>query len=51
MNPLTLEWLDKADADLATAQRELRVRKNQNYDAVCFHAQQGVEKYLKGVLQ
>lgn len=51
MNPLTGEWVEKADADFATAQRELRVRKSPNYDAVCFHAQQCVEKYLKALLQ
>jgi len=51
MNPLTREWVEKAEADLATAARELRVRKSPNYDAVCFHAQQGAEKYLKAVLQ
>jgi HEPN domain-containing protein len=51
MNPLTLEWLDKAAGDLATARRELRVRSDPNYDAVCFHAQQSVEKVLKAVLQ
>lgn len=34
------EWLAKAAGDLATARRELRVRKEQNFDAVCFHAQQ-----------
>ena len=50
MNPLTREWVEKAEADLATAARELRVRKSPNYDAVCFHAQQGAEKYLKAVL-
>ncbi|NPV75200.1 MAG: HEPN domain-containing protein [Anaerolineae bacterium] len=26
-------------------------RKNPNFDAVCFHAQQAVEKYLKAVFQ
>jgi hypothetical protein len=26
MNPLTLEWIEKANADLFTAQRENRVR-------------------------
>ena len=26
------------------------MRKSPNYDAVCFHAQQGAEKYLKAVL-
>lgn len=35
---------------MATAGRELRVRKSPNPDAVCFHAQQGAEKYLKAVL-
>jgi len=50
MNPLTREWVEKAEGDLATAARELRVRKSPNYDAVCFHAQQGAEKYLKAVL-
>ena len=51
MNPLTIEWIDKAEADYATAGRELRVRNKPNYDAVCFHAQQMAEKYLKGFLQ
>lgn len=51
MNPLTLEWIDKAEGDFATASREMRVRKLPNYDAVCFHAQQPVEKYLKAALQ
>jgi HEPN domain-containing protein len=51
MKPLTREWVDKAEGDFATAGRELRVRKAPNYDAVCFHAQQCVEKYLKARLQ
>jgi HEPN domain-containing protein len=51
MNPLTLEWVDKAEGDFATARRELRARKAPNYDAVCFHAQQMAEKYLKAILQ
>jgi HEPN domain-containing protein len=51
MNPLTLEWIEKAEGDFATAQRELRARKLPNYDAVCFHAQQCAEKYLKAMLQ
>ncbi|MBM4020497.1 MAG: HEPN domain-containing protein [Planctomycetes bacterium] len=50
MNPLTREWVEKAEADMATAARELRVRKSPNYDAVCFHAQQCAEKYMKAVL-
>ena len=51
MNPLTLEWVEKADADYHTASREYRVRKATNQDAVCFHAQQSAEKYLKAFLQ
>ncbi len=51
MNPLTLEWIEKAAADLATSRRELRARTERNYDAVCFHAQQSVEKNLKAILQ
>jgi HEPN domain-containing protein len=51
MKPLTLEWVAKAENDFATALRESRVRKNPNYDAVCFHAQQCAEKYLKARLQ
>ena len=27
MNPLTLEWIEKAEGDFATAGRELRARK------------------------
>ncbi len=51
MKPITHEWVDKAEADFATAERELRARKNPNYDAVCFHSQQCAEKYLKARLQ
>ena len=51
MNPITLEWVGKAEGDFATAERELRVQTDPNYDAVCFHAQQCAEKYLKARLQ
>jgi HEPN domain-containing protein len=51
MRPLTLEWIKKAEGDLAIAGRELRVRKSPVYDAVCFHSQQCAEKYLKAILQ
>jgi len=51
MQPLTTEWMLKADGDLATAHRELRARRAPNYDAACFHAQQCAEKYLKALLQ
>ena len=51
MNPAVDEWISKAEGDFLTAGRELRARKSPNYDAVCFHAQQCAEKYLKGILQ
>jgi len=51
MNALTAEWIEKAEGDYATAGRELRARRRPNYDAVCFHAQQTAEKYLKAFLQ
>ncbi|MBI5194263.1 MAG: HEPN domain-containing protein [Nitrospirae bacterium] len=51
MKPLTREWIEKAEGDFATAGREIRARKRPNYDAVCFHAQQCSEKFLKAILQ
>ena len=51
MNELTAEWIVKAEGDYATTGRELRVYDQPNYDAVCFHAQQTIEKYLKAFLQ
>ena len=51
MNPLTAEWVAKAESDLTSALREWRARKAPNYDAACFHAQQCAEKYLKALLQ
>jgi HEPN domain-containing protein len=51
MQPLTTEWVAKAEGDFASARRELRARTAPNYDAACFHAQQCAEKYLKARLQ
>ena len=51
MNPLTIEWVEKAEGDLATTERECRAKVQPNYDAACFHAQQVAEKYLKFILQ
>lgn len=51
MKPITQEWIDKAEGDWATLLREYRARKNPNYDAVCFHAQQSAEEYFKARLQ
>jgi len=50
MNELLKEWIDKAEGDFATAQRELAAEDTPNYDAACFHAQQCVEKLLKAAL-
>lgn len=33
------------------AQQQSRARKTPNFDGGCFHAQQCIEKYLKGLLQ
>ena len=51
MKKIYLEWVEKADGDFHSAQREVRARKKPNFDAACFHAQQCVEKYLKAILQ
>lgn len=51
MNELVHEWIRKAEADFRTAEREVVVTQDPNWDAVCFHAQQAVEKYLKANLQ
>lgn len=51
MKPTTLEWIDKAEGDFATAQVSYRARKLPNHDAVCFHTQQCAEKYLKARLE
>jgi HEPN domain-containing protein len=50
MNATVEEWVAKAEADFWTATRELQVTERANYDAVCFHAQQCVEKLMKAVL-
>jgi HEPN domain-containing protein len=50
MRPITGEWVGKAEADLITAERELRAEQTPNYDAAAFHAQQCAEKYLKARL-
>ena len=50
MKAETAEWVAKAEGDYRTASRELGVTDKPNYDAVCFHAQQCAEKYLKARL-
>lgn len=50
MKPLTSEWIRKAEEDYRVAKREME-GEPPSFNAVCFHAQQCVEKYLKAVLQ
>lgn len=50
MKPATAEWIEKAEADFATMERESQALERPNYDGVCFHAPQCAEKYLKASL-
>jgi HEPN domain-containing protein len=45
------QWIEKAEHDLRNAEHTLTLRDEDcPFDTVCFHAQQCVEKYLKGWL-
>ncbi len=44
------EWLGKAEGDFRTADREIGVAEDPNFDAVCFHCQQCIEKLMKAAL-
>ncbi len=47
----TTEWLIKASSDLKIVEHELNLPEEEIVkDAVCFHCQQAVEKYLKAFL-
>ena len=50
MNPLTLEWAQKAERDYAAIALH-HGAKDPDFDIICFHAQQCIEKYLKAWLQ
>ena len=50
MNDTVKEWIQKAERDYATAAREIAALEQPNYDAVCFHAQQCIEKLMKGLI-
>jgi HEPN domain-containing protein len=47
---ITQEWIAKAEEDYLVATRELEATPPA-LDAVCFHAQQCIEKYMKAILQ
>jgi len=50
MKEKTAEWIAKAETDFSAARFLLEHDKEHIVDAVCFHCQQCVEKYLKGFL-
>ncbi len=50
MNPLTLEWAQKAERDYAAIALH-QGTEDPDFDIICFHAQQCIEKYLKAWLQ
>ena len=51
MKRLTQEWVHKAEDDFGAVTTLSRSRTRKHHDAVCFHCQQCVEKYLKARLQ
>ncbi len=50
MMQTTAEWVSKAEGDYDAACILRRSRKPSRFDAICFHCQQCVEKYLKARL-
>jgi HEPN domain-containing protein len=51
MQAITQQWVDKAEGDWGSMNREGQVQNAANYDLVCYLDQQCAEKYLKGRLQ
>lgn len=49
MKLLTQEWTEKAEGDYKVAASQWHI-EDPVYDAICFHAQQCIEKYLKAWL-
>lgn len=49
MKQTTSEWIKKAEKDYLVIKNEIS-SKNPVYDAICFHAQQCIEKYLKALI-
>ena len=46
MNGTVSEWIEKAESDYRVCVRELTVREGASPDAICFHAQQCIEKLI-----
>jgi HEPN domain-containing protein len=51
MKAITREWIVKAEGEWNAAGLLFRARKQPNYDAACFHAQQCIQKYLKARIE
>lgn len=51
MNSPVNEWIEKAEEDYLVALTLRRLRRHPPHNAVCFHAQQCIEKYLKAILE
>ena len=50
MKPETQKWVNKAEGDWNSAQREAAVTQSPTHDVVCYLSQQCAEKYLKARL-
>ena len=42
-------WVEKAENDFRNAEHTLTLTENCPFDTICYHTQQGVEKYLKAI--
>ena len=51
MTPLTKRWLNRSAEDFRVMRREFRNTEDPAYTAICFHAQQCLEKVFKAFLQ
>ena len=51
MQAITQQWVDKAEGDWVSMNREGVAQNPPNHDLVCYLAQQCAEKYLKARLQ
>ena len=51
MNKYLKEWIKKAESDYKVIQHEMELGDDEIVkDAVCFHCQQAIEKYLKSIM-
>ncbi len=51
MKDITNKWIQKANGDLKVVEHELKLKAKERVNsAICFHAQQAAEKFLKAFL-